>query len=193
MKTIIFLSLFFCSVILAQQNPAEIDKYRVHLDKQIEQEEVQYFAAVLNRVLRGTGPSRRLVDFHYYEDNDVEYDMQGEVVLLKASVSYNIAASAEFTITYVFSEKGNLIYYHYKEIGYRCYEKEMYFHNEKLIKVKQRPIEENCLGALDEHKTAYEKTSGFSKEDVSEASDALKKAEKYKESFNYLFEINTME
>lgn len=101
--------------------------------------------------------------------------------LHKVTVSYNIAASVDYTIEYLYDEKEEPVFHYWREKNaVRVEEKRFYFHQGKLIKV-----------IMDYHTDAGEPVSytmikGFSGKDLAEGKSILSKAASYRKLFRSL-------
>ncbi|MBN1797915.1 MAG: hypothetical protein JW822_05040 [Spirochaetales bacterium] len=138
---------------------------------------------VYNTMFPAIGLQTTAVQFFYYSGQvDPETDPYLlSHMLMKVKVTYNIAASAYYTIEYLYDEQGDLVFYYWMEEQAEAQgEKRFYFHNKKLIKVIV-----DC-NPWDGDPVKYEDVKNFKAEDVREAASLVQKALDYKKLFETL-------
>lgn len=103
--------------------------------------------------------------------------------LLKVIVRYNISASVDYLIEYLYDKKGNLVFYFWQEKTSEIQEKRYYFENQKLIQVimDSKRNQGNPL--------KYTSKKSFKKEDLQNAKLVSKKAKEYMKLFRNLLQI----
>jgi hypothetical protein len=138
---------------------------------------------VYNTMLPAIGLQTTAVQFFYFSG---QLDPETDPYLLthelkKVKVTYNIAASAYYTIEYLYDENGDLVFYYWREeTAFEQNEKRFYFYNKKLLKVAMdyTPWEGD--------RVKYEDVKNFKKEDVQEATWLMQRALDYKTLFETL-------
>ncbi len=106
--------------------------------------------------------------------------------LRKVIVRYNISASANYLIEYLFDEKQNLIFYFWQEKTMETNETRCYFYKKRLIRV----IKDYKNDQGKSVKSTAKKN--FKKNDLQDARSILKKANKYKKMFRQILSIEQL-
>jgi len=141
---------------------------------------------VYHTMMPAIGLQTTIVQFFYYSG---QLDPETDPYLLthelkKVKVTYNIAASVDYTIEYLYDEHDDLVFYYWKEeTAVEQGEKRFYFHNNKLIKVimDYRTWEGDSI--------KYTDTSHFKAEDRKTAESLIQKALDYKKLFEMLITV----
>jgi len=103
--------------------------------------------------------------------------------LHKVTVSWNISASAQYTVEYLYDEKERPVFFFHREaaVGGNS-EKRFYFTGNRLIRVDAIP------GPAPESRARYIRERGFSDNEVREARAILHRAVRYRKLFRTLGE-----
>jgi hypothetical protein len=167
----------------------EIAKIRDRYNNIKEMEEYDFMSheITLNYMLPAVGLKTKTIKF-FYEGEQVNpeidpYDFN--YTLAKAVISWNISASNQYTVEYLFNTNEQLIFcYHKGEGMFDNHEYRYYFKDLKLIKCIVKSTNE------DGTEINYTKTKGFGKEDFSAAEHYKANAEKYLKTFKDLNLLN---
>ncbi len=143
-KTVI---IFICFLFFVQYTNAQNEiKAKVYsIQQNIDDEWFRFHKVEFNSMLAAIGLQRTHLTF-YYEAWQVDpqydpYEMDARLIMLE--VTYNIAASVDYTQEYLFDEDENLMFYMHKEEG--AYNNESlyyYFDKEELILLEKQGLEE---------------------------------------------------
>jgi hypothetical protein len=131
------------SQLLGQNKIEEIRKTYNTISSQIENKELAYHEMILNEVIPGTGEKTTHIKFYYKEMYNE--DGNSSHSLSKVIVTYNVAASIDFYLEYVFNQNQKLIFHYSKATGYECIESRYYFSNEDLIKMVSQNPKSGCI------------------------------------------------
>lgn len=207
-KGIVFLSFYFFAVssFLYPQNSNvdNITKFCKIIDSRINEEEglnnyYMVHTIVYESNVRAIGPQKTTIKFYYTQPYDslVEKDETTEILdvykpPVKVLVEYNIAASQNVKIKYYSNENGELICCHYITLGgYTNGENYFYFENGKPKKIKFVCMDSQ-LKVLEQYKN-YEKDSDFTKEELKDCMQVVKKWSDYKKMFDQLIYIEKLD
>jgi hypothetical protein len=205
-KFIIYLFLFFAITTFLQAQNTKIDniiKFCKSIDEKIGEEESfsGYWIHTINLVTnrRAIGPQTTTIKFYYEQPGDSLVEKDGSSDFLdiykppvKVKVDFNIAASQNITIEYYYNEEGKLVYYHLLTKGeYRNGEGNYYFENDKPVKIKFTPLNEEK--EVLEKFQSFEKDSEFTRQDILNVKKILNKADDYKKMFDQLIYIEKLD
>jgi hypothetical protein len=138
---------------------------------------------VYNTMLPAIGLQTTVVQFFYFSG---QLDPEIDPYLLthdlkKVKVTYNIAASAYYTIEYLYDENGDPVFYYWREeTAFEQSEKKFYFENRQLIKVVMDYL------PLKGDRVKYEDVKDFNPIDKKTAEYLLQKALNYRTLFETL-------
>lgn len=146
------------------------------------------------------GPQNTTINFYWNNMSSESYEGDGEDyvvnrVLYFVTVEYNIAASVNYHIEYLYNDKAELIFCFYQEAtsyDTKFIEIRYYYDCSKLIKHSYKEYmlkEDMTMGDLLEQKEISEK---FSKEILTQATEYTSIAARYLESFNSLLELESV-
>jgi hypothetical protein len=138
-----------------------------------------------NTMLPAVGLQTTTLTFYYLSD---QADPEGDPYLLtrelvKVKVTYNVAASAFYSIEYLYDNQGAPMFYYWKEeTNDAPGEKRYYFSGGALIRAAVDYHDQNG------RKSTYVQDRDFSREDVTAAGAVLKQASDYKKLFDTLLQ-----
>ena len=111
-----------------------------------------------------------------------------EYHVVKVEVSYNVSASMDYKIEYLFDENKNLIFYYKKVEGmWENLSLRYYLDKNKLIKVVSISTDEN--GKSED----YSDTKKFNQSDVNFAKEYILKSKEYLSFFNEMIKIEKLD
>lgn len=152
----LIISLFILSSSSVFSQIQEIDSICNQYDKKIAQaieeeawEGLPKIETKSKLIKRAIGPVEHLITI-YFDEYEVELGQEGMDVFHKEAVIRKVemvveSVSYKMEYSYYFDTGGLLIKYHMREVGYNCLERTWHFDDKKVVRVKQNPLEADCL------------------------------------------------
>ncbi len=187
-KIVFFLSAFFISFQLTAQEDA-VKKIREKYNR-VNSDEYFYDTLCARTTLAAIGEQMTGARFFYsaWQSNPETAPYTMSYRLEKVEVAYNIAASMNYQIEYLFDDTEKLIFYFYKASGmWDNQEIRYYFDKEKLIKSSVKKTLETG------EQIDYSDTRNFKSDDLSESKKAQEKSKKYIDHFQRILLFEQIE
>ncbi|HQO02900.1 MAG TPA: hypothetical protein PLI62_11560 [Spirochaetota bacterium] len=143
------------------------------------------YTVTLNSILPATGPQTKNIKFTLTAEqaNPREDPYLFRRHLHKVTVSWNISASAQYTVEYLYDEKERPVFFFHKEEGVGGgSEKRMYFAGNRLIRFDTVSLPDPG------NKGRSIRDSGFNENEIREARTILHRALRYRKLFRTLAE-----
>lgn len=139
----------------------------------------------------GVGLQNTVIKFFYDSREHPDCEAYYLDILRLVSIEYQIAASMNYYMEYLFSTNEVLMFQYTKAEGMEAYEERYYFDKDTLIKLKIAPLKtEATTGATQEVK---DKSNNFSAEEEAAGSLLQKNAQRYKELFYRIVAADNLE
>lgn len=189
MKTTLLFLLFLSqlNIIIAQENTLKKIKdlyYKANTDN------YQTHKLNMNTIQAAIGLQSTDIIFFYdsWQSDPEESPYKLDYRVVKIEVSYNIAASMDYKIEYLFDENENLVFYFRKAVGmWENSSLRYYLEKNKLIKIISKNINEN--GENED----YTNSKKFKKSDIDFAKQYIQKSKKYLAFFNEMIMIEKLD
>lgn len=189
MKTTILFLLFLSHLNIITAQESAFNKIK-ELYYKANSDNYQTHKLNMNTMRAAIGLQNTDVVFYYNSQqvNPEESHYKLDYHVVKIEVSYNISASMDYKIEYLFDENKNLIFYFSKVEGmWENSSLRYYLENNKLIKVISKSTNEN--GENED----YTDLKKFSQNDVNFANEYIQKSKKYLAFFNEMIKIEKLD
>ena len=184
---LIIVGIIFSLQIFAQEEAVKEIKTRYY---EVNEDNFYIHSLTFNSMKAAIGMQTTDVKYYFFSwQKDPETDPYLlDYSIAKIEITYNISASMNYTIEYLFDENENLIFYFYKAEGmWENEESRYYLEKDNLIKCTVN----KTIETGEEQK--YTKTKKFSTKENETVKKAISKAKKYIKSFYLMLEIEEID
>jgi len=123
------------------------------------------------------------------------YARTGAIVLRKVEVDYNMAASVQCRVEYLFDPLSQqLVFCYTRSQGYECGETRLYFDKERLVRLRSGVADSLCVDSPAARKAAtVARDSGFAAAENRQAEQCVARAREYRRAFEDLIILEKLE
>ncbi len=189
MKTAVIFLLFLFQLVNITAQESALKKIK-DLYYKANADNYQSHMVSLNTMRAAIGLQTTKINFYYESEqaNPDESSYKLDYHLVKIVVSYNVAASMDYRIEYLFDENENLVFYFRKAEGmWENSTLRYYLDKNELIKVDSKSINE--LG----ESVGYTSLKNFKQADINIIKQYIEKSKKYLAFFNQMIEIESFD